>query len=128
MSQLQAVINCKCPRCREGAIYTHSLFSTNYASMNERCPVCNLRYEIEPGFFWAAMYVSYAFNVAELVTTGIIAAQFLGENEIWWLIGIVLSPIFVLMPFNFRYSRVLLLHYLSPITFDPSYKKTKSER
>lgn len=128
MSQLQAVINCKCPRCREGDIYTHSLFSTRYASMNERCSVCNLRYEIEPGFFWAAMYVSYAFNVAELVTTGIIAAQFLGENEIWWLIGIVLSPIFVLMPFNFRYSRVLLLHYLSPISYDKNYKKVKKER
>jgi hypothetical protein len=69
------------------------------------------------------MYVSYAFNVAELVITGVIAGQFLGANEIWWLIGIVLSPILVLMPFNFRYARVLLLHFLSPIKYDRGYEK-----
>lgn len=123
MSQLQAVINCKCPRCRQGDMYKHSLFSLNYAEMHEYCPNCKLRYEIEPGFFWAAMYVSYAFNVAELVITGVIAAQFLGEQEIWWLIGVVLSPILILMPFNFRYARVLLLYYLSPIKYDSSYSR-----
>ncbi len=122
MTQLQAVLSCKCPRCRQGDMYMHSLFSLKYAEMHEHCPSCKLRYEIEPGFFWAAMYVSYAFNVAELVTTGVIAGQFLGEQQIWWLIGIVLSPIFVLMPFNFRYSRVLLLHFLSPIKFDKAYQ------
>lgn len=125
MSQLQAVINCKCPRCRKGDMYTHSLFSLNYDKMHEYCPNCKLRYEIEPGFFWAAMYVSYAFNVAELVITGLIAGQFLGENEIWWLIAIVLSPILILMPFNFRYSRVLLLYYLSPIKYDKAYEQPK---
>jgi uncharacterized protein (DUF983 family) len=125
MTQLQALVQCKCPRCRKGNMYKHSLFSFNYDEMHEFCPKCKLRFEIEPGFFWAAMYVSYAFNVAELVTTGIIAAQFLGENEIWWLIGIVLSPILVLMPFNFRYARVVLLHFLSPIRYDKSYEKSK---
>ncbi|MEY3678706.1 MAG: hypothetical protein RI924_847 [Bacteroidota bacterium] len=125
MTQLQAVLQCKCPRCRRGDLYQHSLFSFKYDKMNEFCPICNLRFEIEPGFFWAAMYVSYALNVAELVTTGIIAVQFfgLGEAQIWWLIGIVLSPIFILMPFNFRYSRVLLLYFLSPIKFDKSYQR-----
>jgi len=123
MTQLQALVQCKCPRCRQGNMYKHSLFSFKYDEMHEFCPKCNLRFEIEPGFFWAAMYVSYAFNVAELVTTGIIAAQFLGENEIWWLIGIVLSPILVLMPFNFRYARVVLLHFLSPIRYDKNYEK-----
>lgn len=123
MTQLEAVIQCKCPRCRKGDIYKHSLFSLKYAEMHENCPHCKLRYEIEPGFFWAAMYVSYTFNVAELVITGLIAGQFLGEQEIWWLIGIVLSPILVLMPLNFRYSRVMLLHYLSPIKYDSAYSK-----
>jgi uncharacterized protein (DUF983 family) len=123
MTQLQAVVQCKCPRCRKGDMYQHSLFSFKYDKMNEYCSVCKLRYEIEPGFFWAAMYVSYAFNVAELVITGVIAGQFLGANEIWWLIGIVLSPILVLMPFNFRYARVLLLHFLSPIKYDRGYEK-----
>ncbi|MFM6976592.1 MAG: DUF983 domain-containing protein [Sphingobacteriaceae bacterium] len=123
MTQLQAVVQCKCPRCRKGDIYSHSLFSFKYAEMHEFCPKCKIRYELEPGFFWAAMYVSYAFNVAQLVITGFIAAQFLGAEHIWWLIGIVLSPIFVLMPFNFRYSRVILLHFLSPIKYDRSYSK-----
>jgi hypothetical protein len=125
MTQFQAVVQCKCPRCRKGDMYQHNLFSTKYDKMYEFCPSCKLRFEIEPGFFWAAMYVSYALNVAELVTTGIIAVQFfgLGEAQIWWLIGIVLSPIFILMPFNLRYSRVLLLHFLSPVKYDKSYRE-----
>ena len=123
MTQLQALVQCKCPRCRQGDMYKHSLFSLKYDEMHEFCPTCGLRFEIEPGFFWAAMYVSYAFNVAQLVITGIIAGQFLGENEIWWLIGIVLSPVLVLMPFNFRYARVVLLYFLSPIRYDKSYAK-----
>ncbi len=117
MTKFQAVLNHKCPRCRKGDIYKSSAFSWHYGDMYEHCPVCGLRYEIEPGFFYAAMYVSYVFIVAELVTTGIITFYFIGDSNVWLTIGIVLSPAFLLFTFNYRYSRTLLLHFLSPIKY-----------
>jgi hypothetical protein len=36
--------------------------------MHERCSHCGLHYEREPGYWYVAMFVSYAFNVAEMVT------------------------------------------------------------
>lgn len=117
MTKLQAVTNHKCPRCRKGDIYKSKAFSINYAAMYDRCPSCDLRYEIEPGFFYAAMYVSYVFTVAELVTTGIITFFFLEDTNLWLTIFIVLMPVFILSTINFRYSRTILLHFLSPIKY-----------
>jgi uncharacterized protein (DUF983 family) len=117
MTQISAVIHEKCPRCRKGDIFKASMFSWKYAAMHERCPHCNQKYEIEPGFFYAAMYVSYAFTVAELVMAGIAAYYIFGESNLWLLIGVTLSPVILLLTFNFRYSRTILLHYLSPIKY-----------
>jgi hypothetical protein len=32
--------------------------------MQERCAVCNLRFEREPGYFLGAMYISYGLGLA----------------------------------------------------------------
>ena len=31
--------------------------------MFERCPVCDLRFEREPGYFMGAMYISYVLGL-----------------------------------------------------------------
>ncbi|MEY4912742.1 MAG: hypothetical protein RL025_569, partial [Bacteroidota bacterium] len=41
--------------------------------MHQDCPHCGFHFEIEPGFFWGAMYISYAFSVAVSVTFGFLA-------------------------------------------------------
>ena len=45
--------------------------------MHQDCPHCGFHFEIEPGFFWGAMYISYAFSVAVSVA--------LGFSLIWFL-------------------------------------------
>jgi uncharacterized protein (DUF983 family) len=52
----------RCPRCRVGKIFHHSIF-LGLPKMNESCPVCHLLYEREPGYFLGAMYISYALAV-----------------------------------------------------------------
>lgn len=117
ISKLQAVIQCKCPRCREGAIFTGSMYALKAQGTNEFCPVCNLRFEREPGFFYVAMFVSYAMNVAEMITISV-AAYILGLDlvyeNLWIYAGIILVGVLALSPFNYRYSRVVLLHWLTP--------------
>ena len=117
ISKLQAVIQCKCPRCREGAIFTGKMYDLKAQGTNEFCPVCNLRFEREPGFFYVAMFVSYAMNVAEMITISV-AAYILGLDlvyeNLWIYAGIILVGVLALSPFNYRYSRVVLLHWLTP--------------
>ncbi len=117
ISKLQAVIECKCPRCREGAIFSGKIYSFKGQVTNEYCSVCNLRFEREPGFFYVAMFISYAMNVAEMISisvaTYVLGIDLVYEN-LWIYVGIILLGVFLFAPFNYRYSRVFLLHWLTP--------------
>ncbi len=117
ISKLQAVVACKCPRCREGAIFSGRMYAFKAQGTNEFCPSCNLRFEREPGFFYVAMFISYAMNVAEMITisvaTYILGVDLVYEN-LWVYAGIILAGVLLFAPFNYRYSRVFLLHWLTP--------------
>ncbi|WP_345947734.1 DUF983 domain-containing protein [Mucilaginibacter sp. PAMB04274] len=109
-----AIIQAKCPRCRVGKIYANSMYSFSGQKILQKCPHCGLTYEREPGYFYSAMYVSYAFIVAELVTLGVSASILTGSENPWFYLAVMLSVVLLLAPFNYRYSRVLLLHWLTP--------------
>jgi uncharacterized protein (DUF983 family) len=114
-SKAWAMLHAKCPRCRRGNMFEGNMYSFTLNKIKLNCPHCNLYFEIEPGYFYAAMYVSYALNVMEggaLVT----ATYLLTHNTTSpWLYCIVLiGGCFLLSPITFRYSRVFLLYWLSP--------------
>ena len=119
-SKLQAIAGSKCPKCRQGEVFTHGpLNLIKLGKTHETCSHCGLRYEIEPGFFWAAMYISYGINVAIMITC-LVATRVLFNPESAWP---YLLPIFIgfvlCFPFTMRYSRVLLLHFFAGIKYDP---------
>ncbi len=61
-STLTAILNGLCPRCRSAPIFRGSrLWLT---PMHERCPVCDLRFEREPGYFLGAMYIGYGLALS----------------------------------------------------------------
>ncbi len=111
---LEAFIKAKCPRCRRGDIYSTPTYSFGGQKMHERCSHCGLHYEREPGYWYVAMFVSYAFNVAEMVTFAVGLHMLTGSNSPWVYVGVLLGVIFLLSPFNYRYSRVALLYWLTP--------------
>ncbi|MBP9690099.1 MAG: DUF983 domain-containing protein [Bacteroidia bacterium] len=91
--------------------------------MNEFCPVCEVRFEIEPGFFWGAMYVSYSITTAfMLVTCGILLWGF-NDPEFWVYVVSIIGIVLLTLPWVFRYSRVLLLYFISPLKFDRTFVK-----
>jgi len=117
LSKFQAVLQCKCPRCRKGDIFTGSAYAFRLQKTNINCPYCNLKFEREPGFFYVAMFVSYAMNVAEIITIGV-ASYVLGlpliYENLWYYVTLILVGVLILSPINYRYSRVILLHWLTP--------------
>lgn len=124
-SKIHAVIEARCPRCRRGKMFSSPMYAFKAQKMNEHCPHCGMKFEIEPGYFYGAMYVSYALNVAEILTVAILTNIISGNSESPMLyIGTIFTAIFLLSPFNYRYSRVILLHWLSPkIKYNPEYDK-----
>src|SRR5687768_16653440 len=71
VSELSAALHARCPRCRKGDMYSTSMYGFQAQKMNARCPHCDLLFEREPGYFYVAMFISYAFNVAELIALAI---------------------------------------------------------
>ena len=114
-SKAWAMLHTKCPRCRRGDMFSGGMYSFSSNKIHEHCPHCNLHFEIEPGYFYAAMYVSYALNIAEAISLVVATYVFTQNSTSPWLYTIViLTGCFLLSPFNFRYSRVILLYWLSP--------------
>lgn len=129
ISKIQAVIQCKCPRCRKGPIFSGPIYTFKGQVTNEYCSECHLRFEREPGYFYVSMFISYAMNVAEMITicvgAYILGAKLTFEN-LWLYIGIIIAAVILFAPFNYRYSRVMLLHWLTPgLGYRPEEKVSK---
>src|SRR5258708_17409055 len=58
----KAMLHQLCPRCRGGTIFRKSMFL--FPAMRERCPVCDLKFEREEGYFLGPMYIAYALALA----------------------------------------------------------------
>jgi uncharacterized protein (DUF983 family) len=114
ISALEGCLKAKCPRCRRGDIFSTGTYELFGQKMHENCSHCGLHYEREPGYWYVAMFVSYAFNVAEMVTFAVATYILTGSHSPWLYVGILMGVIFILSPFNYRYSRVVLLYWLTP--------------
>ena len=78
-SKLEAIVKARCPRCRRGKIFSGSLYGWNLQITNENCSHCGMRFEVEPGYFYGAMYVSYAFVVGEMLNIGLLTYLITGK-------------------------------------------------
>jgi hypothetical protein len=69
-THLHSILNFKCPYCHQGDFFVSHPYDLKHAGdLRPACSVCHRRYSIEPGFFYGAMYASYALAVAWSVTS-----------------------------------------------------------
>ncbi|WP_345162623.1 DUF983 domain-containing protein [Pontibacter saemangeumensis] len=123
-SMLKAVLACRCPRCRQGEVFTHSFLNLRkFDSMYERCPVCGLYYEVEVGLFWGAMYISYGFSVGIVLAVGVLLYYLANDPPMWVYLTTVAAVIILSTTLLFRYARVLMLYFFSGIKYNPDYSK-----
>lgn len=119
-----ALLTEKCPHCRVGDVFAYR--PTNLArfnKMNETCPHCGIRLEPEPGFYQGAMYVSYGFTVLFMMIISAILYYLAGNPSEWVYIGVVIATMVILIPWNYRYSRIVYLYSFGGIKFDPTLSK-----
>jgi hypothetical protein len=77
--------------------------------MNTACPVCGFVFDRESGYFAGAMVVSYALAVPILAAM-VVALITLGGLDAVVALIIGNTAYLALVPFIFRYSRVVWLH------------------
>lgn len=104
-SRLYAILFNKCPRCHEGDFFvTKSAFSRDFDKMHDHCEHCHENLIPEPGFYWGAMFVSYAFYTAYTLITFWLLVQGLGLYLDYYLIGLI-PTLLLLTPYFFRLAR-----------------------
>ena len=112
-SRLYSVLKNKCPRCQEGKFFVtgNAYDLKNFTKMNGRCTVCDESFEPEPGYYFGAMFVSYAINVAIMVAVWV-GGELLSNDEvnIWLLVLMSIVVGLVLTPVNFRWSRLIWIN------------------
>ena len=85
--------------------------------MYEHCPHCGLRYEVEPGIFYGAMFVSYAISAGVALVLGFALFYLAGDPDGWVYVAVVAPVMVLIAPVNFRASRVIWLHYVAGIKY-----------
>lgn len=115
----------RCPRCHQGPLFTHSALNiTKFADMPEHCPVCGQAYEPEPGFYWGAMYISFAFSVGIMLVVGFGVYFLLNDPDTWVYIVAVAVASLLLASLSLRYSRTLMLYWFGGVHYDPRRART----
>ncbi|HSH65037.1 MAG TPA: DUF983 domain-containing protein [Bacteroidia bacterium] len=118
---LYSVLRNRCPKCHQTNVFkTSNAFNLKqFDKMNESCSCCGETYEKEPGYFFGAMYVSYALMAGWFIITWAIDSFFI-KSETWQYLTFVIISIVLFMPLTFRISRLLWLNFFI------RYDKTKT--
>lgn len=106
MKKVIDVLSCKCPKCKKDNIFSNrgSVFFFKMPKMNERCNTCNYKFEIEPGFFFGSMFVSYALGAGQMIACFIVFWHYLDLHP-FKVFAIITLMLILLSNINFRVSR-----------------------
>lgn len=106
VNRWRAVLHGLCPRCLQGKIYRSAF------KMNDTCPVCQLKFEREQGYFLGAMGVSYLLGVPILFAILALLSVTLFPT---WPEYLVLAPAMIfylpLIPLICRQARIIWIHF-----------------
>lgn len=110
MSYISNVLTGTCPNCNKTKVFKSkgNILLLRLPKMNKECTNCGYEFHRETGFYFGAMYMSYALTVAEMVAVFVLGAIF----QVSWLIQFtaVVVILLVLANFNFRVSRLMWLN------------------
>jgi hypothetical protein len=128
---LRSIFNHKCSRCRTGDMFLDksSYKLKTFMKMNEHCPVCGQRLEIETGFYYGTGYVSYAvtvaFSVSTFVAWWILIGFSLHDNRVFWWMGVNAVLMLLLQPWFMRLSRAIWLSFF--VKYNANWRNEKPD-
>jgi uncharacterized protein (DUF983 family) len=110
-TKLYSISKGKCPKCNEGDFFKYR-FTFNpkkITKLHDNCSHCNLKYMLEPSFFYGAMYINYGITVAISIVVFLICKLGFDLNLLHSFISVI-ATLFILAPINLRLARILWIH------------------
>jgi uncharacterized protein (DUF983 family) len=120
---LYSILTGSCPKCHQESMYEdqNPYNLKNIYKMHDNCSHCGLHYQIEPSFFYGAMYVSYGLTVGIGIAAFIISKVIIGLKLNQSMITIILALV-VLMPITARLSRNIYINMFVSYNKDAAKK------
>lgn len=115
-STLQAFLQGRCPICKEGKVFLFPWYNyRRFAVTTRECLICGCRHEPETGFYFGAMYFSYALAAG----TGAVGGMMLvGAGYDVNIVTLAIPLLIALMlPIALRSSRLLMLYWIKPTMY-----------
>ncbi|WP_035071969.1 DUF983 domain-containing protein [Anditalea andensis] len=110
-STLQAILQCKCPKCTKGNMFKSSALNmAKFNELNDACSVCGFSFRPEPGFYQISLFVTYAIGVAIFIIFGFATYYVLNDPPLSVYYITIITPAVLTTPWNLRYSKVLMLY------------------
>lgn len=99
-SKLYSILFLKCPRCHEGGfLESHPYHLSKFNKVKKSCPECQLKYSIEPSFYYGSMYVSYGVGVAVAIAVYVLTLIFQWKASVGELFVTIVAVLVLLMPY-----------------------------
>ena len=110
-TKLYSITKGKCPKCHEGDFFKNGItfHPTKVTKLHNNCPNCNLKYMLEPSFYYGAMYVNYGITVAISIVVFLITKLGFDLNLLHSFL-IVIGALLILAPINLRLARILWIN------------------
>ena len=119
--KLYSILFGACPKCHEESMYVEKnpYILSDTLKIHERCSNCNIKYRMEPSFFYGSMYVSYGVGIGFALVTFAISYLVLESSLTTAFIAIV-ATLIAFMPIIMRVSRNIWINLF--ISYDKTYK------
>lgn len=115
-SLIRSILTCKCPKCRKGDLFVGNEIRRpkQLFAMHKECLECGQTYEPEPGFYFGAMFISYAFNTALFVLIWLLYFYLTENFSIGIFLAIMGISAIIFLPLFYRWSRSIWISIFIP--------------
>ncbi|MEM9836476.1 MAG: DUF983 domain-containing protein [Bacteroidota bacterium] len=121
-----AIFGLKCSSCRRGKMFKHPTLSFKEPfGMNSHCPQCGADLEPEPGFYFGAMFISYAISAWPLLGLTLFFRMVLEWSLVQSFAVTTIITAFLFI-YIFRVSRAMYLHMI--VKYSPARAKLAEQK
>jgi|TARA_B110000908_G_scaffold116859_1_gene136957 uncharacterized protein (DUF983 family) len=119
-TKIFSILKMRCPRCNKGRFYeSHPYNLKKIGEVKKECNNCNLKYDMEPGFFQGSYYVSYGLGVALFVAIFILKMLILRDLDYLSTLILMVLVLLILAPLLFALSKIIWINLF--VHFDNTY-------
>ena len=119
-TKLFSILKMRCPKCNKGRFYeSHPYNLKKIGEVKKECNHCNLKYDMEPGFFQGSYYVSYGLGVALFVAIFVLKMLILPNLAYLSTLILMVVLLLILAPLLFALSKIIWINLF--VHFDNTY-------